>query len=236
MRRPLIAGAAAGVVATGGLAFAVNAAATTTTGACHGAKIRDVIAKKDVGHGAPAEWAYLKLFRTVTVKCTAPGVYEITLKDKGVLVTIKGAGTPNGTGGTIAHTVPGTVNGTYNLTATGKLDVPAHRDTTLGSTAYVQSLFPKDSVVTGKDYSWKYVTCGGAEHWEDASSNDDGKGAGAGNITGKIFPRCLKHHPTKPPVTPTPTTPTPTGSASPTTPPGEAPAPTPVPSDLPVTG
>lgn len=234
MRRSLIAGAVTGVMFTGAVAVAVNAAAAaaTTTGGCHGAKIEDVIVKNDTGHGTPAEWAHLKLYRTVVVHCTAPGAYTITLIDKGVLVTIPGAGNPNGSGDSIAHAVHGTVSGIYHLAATGKLDVPAHRDTTLGSTAYVQSLFAQDSAVTGKDYAWTYRVCG--EFWRDASNNNDGQDKSAGGITGKIFPRCLKHHPTPPPVTPTPT---PTGSTSPTTPPsGEAPVPTPVPSDLPVTG
>ena len=119
-----------------------------------------------------------------------------------------GAGTPNGTGGTITHRVPGKVTGIYNLDVTGELAVPAHRDTSLSSTAYVASLFASGAAVTGGAYEWNYRTL--CEYWKDASANQDGQGAQAGNITGKV---CRVHR-REPSPTPTPTA-RPTGSATP---------------------
>jgi hypothetical protein len=225
LRRALIATAVAvGVVS----AVAAPVAATATTGdTCHGTTVRDVVVKKDTGHGTPAEWANLKLARTVTITCTGPDSYAVTLVDRGALVTIKGAGTPSGAGGQIEHTLPGTVYGVYHLTATGTLAVPAHRDTMAGSSAYVTLLFDKDSTVTGGTYNWTYTVCSGrtVERWKDGTATDDGQSADAGNITAK-YGLCLRHHP-KPPVTPTPsptdTTPAPGGEAPPATPVKEQP-------------
>jgi hypothetical protein len=225
-----------GILITAGALTATAApvaayASTAHTKPC-GAVVHDHIAKTDSGHGTPAEWADLSLARTTTVHCTGPGTYAVTLVDHGTLRTKVGGGTPNGTGGAITNRVPGAVVGLYRLTVTGTLAVPAHRDTSLSSTAYVTSLFASGAEVKGGAYGWRYRTvCG--EHWLDSSANDDGAGAAAGNITGKT---CRPHgHPSG---TPTPT-PTDTGTPSPTpteTTPGEAPVPTPVDSDLPVTG
>lgn len=201
--------------------------ANTTPRAPKCAVVHDHITKTDSGHGTPAEWADLSLTRTTTVCKTAAG-YDIKLHDVGHLWTRQGAGTPNGTGGTIAHRVPGKVVGTYWLTATGGTLAHRHGDVSKSSTEYVKSLFSEGTTVTGGKYAWAYTTC--REKWLDSSILNDGVGADAGNITGL---RCVR----KPTPTPTPTD---TGMPSPTpttsTPPGEAPAPTPVNTDLPVTG
>jgi hypothetical protein len=217
---------AAATLAVPAIAYAGSAQATTPS--C--VTVQDHIAKTDNGHGTPSEWADLSLKRTTKVCGNEKVGYTIKLTDKGRLRTIKGAGTPNGTGGQILNRVPGFVAGIYSLKATGgTLAVPVHRDTSLSSTEYVKSLFSQGTTVTGGPYAWAYATlCG--EKWLDSSVNNDGQGAAAGNITGK---RCGKPSPT-----PTPTdTGTGTPTPSPTTStPGEAPVPTPVNTDLPVTG
>ncbi|MGH3375952.1 MAG: hypothetical protein ACRDP6_14535 [Actinoallomurus sp.] len=121
------------------------------------------------------------------------------LVDTGTLLTRTGAGTPNGTGGTIEHRVAGTVHGEYALTVTGGTLAHRHGDTSLSSTDYVKSLFSPGTTVIGGTYAWLYST--GCERWLDASVNGDGTGDGTGNITGKICPRPT-HSPT-PSTTPT---------------------------------
>jgi hypothetical protein len=223
------------LLTTGALAvLAAPAAAYATTGhkpTCADASVKDRINKTDNGHGTPPEWADLSLSRYTGIQCTAPGTYEVLLVDDGTLRTRPGAGTPNGTGGTIAHRVPGRVHGVYGLTVVGELAVPKQRDTTLSSTEYVRQLFAQGATVTGGEYAWTYTTA--CEKWLDWSKNADGQGAQAGNITGKRCPRPLPT-PTSPSPSPTETSPTPSPTSS--TPPGEAPVPTPVHSDLPVTG
>jgi hypothetical protein len=190
----------------------------TETRGC-GAVVHDHINKADNGHGTPSEWADLSLDRTTSIRCAGDGEYKVTLVDQGTLKTRPGAGTPNGTGGTIAAAVPGKVVGIYRLTVHGQLDVPKQRDTSVGSTAYVQQLFTTDSTVTGGAYRWAYRTvCD--EHWLDSSKNNDGQGAAAGNITGKTC--------SKPTPTPSPTTTSPSGNGGGT--------PTAVPSGAPQTG
>jgi hypothetical protein len=229
MKKTMTAVALTGVAL---LAVPVAASAQAARAPKCGAEVNDHIAKTDSGHGTPAEWADLSLSRYTGIQCTSPGHYKVLLTDDGTLRTRVGAGTPNGTGGQIGHRVPGKVHGVYGLTVVGELAVPAHRDTSLSSTAYVTSLFAEGAQVTGGEYAWTYVTrCG--EKWLDWSKNNDGQGAAAGNITGKACPK-----PTPTPTTGSPTS-SPTGSTpggGDTTPPGEAPKPTPVSSDLPVTG
>lgn len=224
MRTTIAAIAAAGAIA------ALTAAPTVANATAHGPKcgvVHDHITKTDNGHGTPSEWADLSLNRTTTV-CGD----KVTLVDRGTLTTRPGAGTPNGTGGQIANRVPGVVRGVYHLTVTGGTLAHEHGDTAASSTEYVKSLFSDGATVTAGTYAWTYTTR--CEHWIDSSANDDGQGAAAGNITGKLCPR--KPRPT-PTATDTSPAPTPTSSApTSSTPPGEAPAPTPVPSDLPVTG
>jgi hypothetical protein len=221
--------AGAGGVAIVALAVPAVASVASATTAPKCVTVHDHINKTDNGHGTPAEWADLSLKRTTKVCGDEKTGYTVYLFDRGSLRTIKGAGTPNGTGGQILNRVRGGVYGTYTLTATGGKFVNHHGDVSASSTEYVKSLFSDGTTVTGKDYAWAYATR--CEKWLDSSANSDGQGAAAGNITGKL---CGKpsHSPT-----PTPTssaTPTPTSSTS--TPPGEAPVPTPVNSDLPVTG
>lgn len=227
MKRILLAVVGVAAVTT---ALAIPAiAGAATTGQC--TVIRDTITKADTGHGTPAAWADLVLHRSTKVCGDAQAGYTVTLTDAGRLWTRVGAGTPAGTGGQIAHRVAGTVHGSYSLAVTGGTLARRHGDTSVSSTDYVRSLFSAGAQVTGGAYSWTYTTvCG--ETWVDSSSNGDGQGAAAGNITGKLCHR-------KPKPTPSPTTSSPavTPSPSPTSStPGEAPAPTPVKADLPVTG
>lgn len=233
MKRILLA-VVVGVAAAVATALALPAiAGAATTGQCP--VIRDTITKTDSGHGSPAAWADLVLHRSTQVCGSEQAGYTVTLTDNGTLWTRPGAGTPNGTGGQIAHRVRGTVHGTYTLTVSGGKLARRHGDVTASSTDYVKSLFSPGAQVTGGDYVWTYTTvCG--ETWVD-KTDGDGQGAAAGNITGK---RCGR----KPSPTPTPTptgspSPSPTGTPAPSptgTAPGEAPAPTPVRTDLPVTG
>lgn len=214
-------------IAAGAVTAVAPVAYAATTGASECVTINDHITKTDSGHGTPAEWADLSMRRT-TVVCPAKAGYDVTLTDSGHLWTRPGAGSPNGSGTSIANRVPGVVAGRYSLTVTGGTLTHQHGNTAVSSTEYVRSLFSADATVNGGAYAWAYKTC--REHWLDSSANNDGQGAAAGNITGL---RCHPHH------SPTPT-PTDSGTPSPsptdTTAPGEAPKPTPVPSDLPVTG
>lgn len=211
----LLAGAvlATGTLAVPAVALALPAAAQTQQPKC--AIVHDHINKTDNGHGTPSEWADLSLNRTTTV-CGN----HVILVDKGTLKTRTGAGTPNGTGGQILNAVPGVVRGIYHLTVSGGTLAHQHGDTSLSSTEYVKSLFSDGTTVTGGEYGWAYATR--CEHWLDSSKNNDGQGAAAGNITGKL---CGKPTPTP---TPTPTTTSPGGDGGST--------PTAVPSGAPQTG
>jgi hypothetical protein len=215
----LLAGAvlATGTLAVPVVALALPAAAQTQQAAC--VTVHDHINKTDNGHGTPSEWADLSLNRTTKVCGDEKAGYKVTLIDKGTLWTRKDAGTPNGTGGQILNHVPGVVYGIYSLTATGGTFAHNHGDTSASSTEYVKSLFSEGTTVTGGKYAWAYQTrC--RERWLDSSVNNDGQGAAAGNITGKLCG--------KPSQTPTPT-PTPTspggggGGSTPTTVPSGAP-------------
>jgi hypothetical protein len=213
----LLAGAGATAVAALAIPAAASVASATTALSC--TTVHDHIAKTDNGHGTPAEWADLSMNRSTKICKTSTG-YDITLTDKGRLRTIKGAGTPNGTGGQILNRVPGVVYGLYSLTATGGTPTGKHGDTSLSSTEYVKSLFTPGATVAGGKYAWAYQTlCG--EKWLDSSVNSDGQGAAAGNITGK---RCGKptHSPTPTPST-TPTSPSGDGNGTPTAVPSGAP-------------
>lgn len=231
MKRILIT---VGIMLAGLLAIAPAVAAQAKTGSgC--TTVHDVITKTDNGHGTPSEWANLVMRRATKVCGDPTKGYTVALTDVGNLWTIQGAGTPNGTGGQITHRVHGTVHGTYSLTVTGGTFTRAHRNVAGSSTEYVTSLFSDGAAVTGGAYSWTYVTkCG--ETWVDSSTNNDGQGDAARNITGK---QC---HKATPSPTPSPTktvTPSPTPTSTPTTeptPPGQAPAPVPVKTNLPVTG
>jgi hypothetical protein len=234
MRKILVAAFSAALLVSG-VAYGATAASATTTPTpapvkCHHTVLTFHINKTDNGHGTPGEWADLKLTRTITVTSRLKaGVckYKIVLKDVGTLKTKLGGGTPNGTGGQITNRVPGWVAGEYHLRATGHL-LKTHGATTLSTGDFIKSLFSEDSTVTGGDYRWGYRTCAG-EWWIDSSANDDGQGAGAGNITGKVNWRCFKTHHPKPVPTPTYTHPVPTPTQTPPTSDlPEAPVPTPI--------
>lgn len=225
-------------IAAVGLATAATAVSALPASAYTVSKPKCVTAfdhlnKTDNGHGTPSEWADLSFNRKTTV--CADGT--ITLADKGSLWTRTGAGSPNGTD-TVKHRVRGHFTGVYHLTFAvpdnfSLKDVKHHGNVAAaGSTAYVQSLFPEGSAaVAGGAYAWKYYTvC--KEFWLDASTNDDGIGAQAGDITGKLCRACRppRHHHPKP-------TPTPTESESPTpTPTVTVPAGDTAPPAQPVTG
>lgn len=213
----LAALAAAGTLTA--LAAPATAYATTVHAPKCSAVVNDHINKTDNGHGTPSEWADLSLSRSTSIQCTSPGHYKVLLVDRGTLRTRAGAGTPNGTGGTIAHAVPGKVDGVYGLTVTGELAIPKQRDTSLSSTEYVRQLFAQGATVTGGDYAWTYTTR--CEKWLDGSKNNDGQGSVAGNITGKLCPK-PSHSPTASPST-TPTSSSGGGSSTPTTVPVGAP-------------
>jgi hypothetical protein len=211
--KKLLAGAGATVVAVLALPAAASASPRTAQPRC--VVVHDHVGKTDAGHGSPAAWADLSLDRTTTV-CGG----KVTLVDKGTLWTRTGGGTPNGTGGQIGHRVPGVVKGLYTLTISDGTLAHRHGDTSLSSTEYVRSLFTPGTTISGGPYTWAYATR--CEHWLDSSANDDGQGAAAGNITGRL---CAgpSHSPTASPST-TPTTPGDDGgAATPTTVPVGAP-------------
>lgn len=164
-------------VATGGVANAVAPSCATTSTHTD---------RPDNGHHG--YWADLSLTRTVEVCSTAiANHYTATITDDGSLVT-KAAQSPRA-GVDLPAGVTGTVHGTYawtfvaeNLDLT-KLVSPA-ADTTTGNwlKELVKASGGKWCSGEGGAYNWTYTTC--AEKWIDASDNDDGSAADAGDITG----------------------------------------------------
>jgi hypothetical protein len=202
--------AAAGAFTLGGVAHAAPAP-TRVTATTH------VTNRPDGGHGGT--WAYDNFARTLTVTLDSPqpasGVpagdlaYTATITDHGQFNAIVGAETPNQVvaGAKIAHSVSGSLNGTYAYTvvapSTDTLTgvVPATENDNFGAPLVTTGAWPVQAfasptgvVATGGAYSWKYATA--CETWVDSSVNGDGNLAGDGNITGRIcaVPRLYDGH------------------------------------------
>jgi hypothetical protein len=214
-----IAAAALAVIGSGTAFAAVSANPVTTVTA-----VTHVSDRPDNGHGTPPVWAYDTFDRTLTVTLASPqpatlptGIpagdlaYTVTIADKGSFRTILGAGAPDQAAGglKISHSVKGSVNGTYALTAYAPAadalagTVPAAEEDNFSAATngfvstgdWAKQAFATQAGVTvsGGAYSWTYAT--GCETWTDTSSNGDGNFAADGNITGKIC------KPVPPPVT-----------------------------------
>ena len=191
-------------------AFASSASAATPGGSLTFST--NIQNRPDNGHGTPARWAYDNFTRQLTISVadpsSCPGMpatgdtcFFAAIRDNGTFDAILGAGAPAGRGGQITHAVTGNLNGAYGVAAyapdtdtlTGT--VPATEDDNFAdptgvhtTTNWLTQAFatPGDVVLDGTPlYSWSYGdTC---ELWTDASTNNDGQDASAGNITGLTF-------------------------------------------------
>jgi len=169
-------------VATGGVANAAAPSCATTSTHTD---------RPDNGHFG--NWADLSLTRSVEVCSTGTANhYTATITDDGSLTTLDGQSPREGK--PLAVGATGTVHGTYawtfvaeNLDLT-KLVSPA-ADTTTNNwlKELVKASGGKWCSGSGGAYNWTYTTC--AEKWVDASNNDDGSAADAGDITGI---KCVK--------------------------------------------
>jgi len=187
-------------------AFAVPALAATPE--CKVTAVPSVH-KQDNGHHG--YWADLTMTRTATlcaVETKGEGDllhtrYTASVEDHGSLVTKAGALSPR-LGTAMGAPRVGTVNGGWDQTFTA---------VGVAWTGYVGAL-PAETVATGgwvaavyggtifiqpgMPYSWTYNTC--AEQWIDASTNNDGQDASAGDIN----VLCVCPPVTQPPVATTP--------------------------------
>jgi LPXTG-motif cell wall-anchored protein len=213
VRTRLLTLAAAFTVASGGVVLAdiQPAAAAPLSFTVH------ISNNQDNGHnGAWAMLDYdRKITFTPT---GAPSEYRAVLEDNGTFKTIGGAQSPKEgvkiteqTGAFTGHfsftvtstTAPsqGSVKPSYNYQCNGKTgdrlkDCPGMPASTslwpalfLGGTSGGNGKdvsVPATAQITAGAYSWIYKTC--VEQWTDASTNNDGMDADAGDITGKACP------------------------------------------------
>jgi len=199
------------LAAAAALFFSTGAAQAATTPTSNGG-VTQISNRPDNGHGG--FWSFLNMKRTLLVTLAAPQpkstpsgdlAYNVTITDAGSFTTVLGALTPNQStvGLKIAHSVKGSVNGTYNLTVFAPADdtltgvVPTTEDDNFSTTGsgfvstgdWASQAFASKTGVTvqGGKYEWIYRTvCG--EKWDDSSQNGDGNLAADGNITGKLCP------------------------------------------------
>jgi hypothetical protein len=199
---------AVGVIAatTLGLQGAASAAPTTVTGTTV------VSNHQDNGHGSPSLWAYDDFNRTLTVSLAAGSTcgsmvgvgfdaavdncFTAHIADNGHFNAIRGAGTPNGTGGQISNSVTGSMAGTYDLIlyapsadALTTANIPSSTNDNYAAPHTTTTNWPTLAFTTatgvvesGGPYSWTYTSA--CEKWVDSSANSDGALAGDGNITG----------------------------------------------------
>lgn len=125
--------------------------------------------------------------------------YVGTLNDTGSFVTVDGAATPNGTGGTVHGANNGSLVGTTRVEFYATSDQPdgslvktavtgADKGGRVTTSAWVEQFFP-DAVTFGPvtlvTYDFEYTAPGSCEHWTDTiNPGDDGQSAADGNITG----------------------------------------------------
>jgi hypothetical protein len=150
----------------------------------------------DNGHGTPSHWANDTWNRTTTLHDNGNGTFKVTLQGTGTYKTIKDAGSPNGTGAKVKRVATGQFTETLTATVTGSLkgktalhnlDGTIYNDgkkvkKTTGQ--WLVTPFKSGATAHIDSYSYTYAAKGGCETWTDASDNNDGQGAAAGNITG----------------------------------------------------
>lgn len=213
MRTRLLTLAAAFAVASGGVVLAdiQPAAAASQSFTVH------ISNNQDNGHHGPWALLDYDRKITFT-PTAAKGEYSVLLEDKGTFTTIGGGLSPKDgtkiteqTGTFAGHfsftvtstTAPsqGSVKSSYDYQCDGKTgdrlkDCPGMP----ASTSLWPALFlggtpggngkdvtvPTTAQITAGAYSWIYKTC--VEQWTDASTNNDGLAADAGDITGKACP------------------------------------------------
>ena len=175
--------------------------------------------KPDNGYGTPSHWADVTFVRTITVHPqTAPGTYEVTVKDAGTFTTRKNAGSPNNNvpiarklKGVYSSTVHyGIVTGDLDMNEVGDLDENVY-DVKAGikppsTGAWGKQLFKADA--TGGEissYQFLYQTADEQwdERWNDCTpatlttcddrfgNNDDGQQVSAGDITGRLTAKLI---------------------------------------------
>lgn len=231
MSRLRLLGAGA-ILAVSGGGVAVASPAHATAPECDaGPKtvVTHLVNRPDNGqHGV---WALDTFDRTVTIKkveaiqpalraAVATWSYQAVVADKGAFVTNGGTNLSPNKGVKLAAGVKGQMVGGFTVDFTapkcfngfkGNFDAKTYSDTAPTSTGkWVAEVWGGEGFHTDDptaNYSWTYTTC--SQTWLEAYNNDDGKAAGAGDITGKP---CASPSPSVP-VTPTPT-PTATATSS----------------------
>lgn len=151
----------------------------------------------DNGHGTPSRWALDSFTRTMVVRKTGTNAYTLITTDTGTFTTILNAGSPNGTGAKITRVITGKFSSRDTGHVTGGALLPnakklsgKHYDDLHGTPfpaggAWAKIFFAGTAAVSPFDaYDFRYTTAD--ERWIDASTNNDGQGAAAGNITGKL--------------------------------------------------
>jgi hypothetical protein len=189
----LTATTALAVTATTAAGYTLTASTDTTVTAI-------VKAHPDNGHGTPSKWAADSFTRTMVIHDNGDGTYSLKTTDKGTFTTVKGAGTPSGAGSHISRNLTGsfTSTGTGHVsggalvtnpaTLSGKTFDDVHGTPFPSSGAWASTFFASGATVNPFDhYNFRYVTAD--EQWVDADTNNDGKDASAGNITGKLSSR-----------------------------------------------
>lgn len=152
----------------------------------------------DNGHGSPSHWADDTFVRTTTIHHESGDTYTVTLTGTGTFKTVKGAGSPNGSGDKVARTAKGVFTEWLTATVHGSLKgkVALHnldgtiyndkRKTHKTTGQWLVAPFKKNAQAATTAYSYTYQSSAcSAEKWTDASTNNDGQGAAAGNVTGK---------------------------------------------------
>lgn len=202
-RRLLAAGAVVAVVFAGLGAAAGTAHAVTPTTASATTQLH---ARPDSGNGGT--WANDALTRVATVTLTGTDTtsadcgatsgncytYSVSIADNGTAYAITGATAPNGTGtiaGTPSATVTGTMTGTFlasSNTPDGTLVPAAMTGSAVSSHNWAEQFFAagtKFNMAHSTDaFSYTYTDSKHCQSWLDASTNGDGAGSAAGNITG----------------------------------------------------
>lgn len=219
MKRLLALGAALAAALAIGVTSVIALAAPLLT---HTVQITGNV---DSGHNG--YWAYENFARTVSITKNSDGTYAVLLTDKGTFTTIPGAHSPRQ--GISLPQVSGTFTGWYKLTVTSPGGGPSASGVAASydyqcdpnancpgrpssTTNWPLLYFPKGATVAGGDYNWTYTT--DCEKWVDASSNNDGMDAGAGDITGKDCSTPTPSPSSMPTTPPTSTPPSPSGSGN----------------------
>jgi hypothetical protein len=147
------------------------------------------------GNGTPVNWADSTFVRTVIVH-PADGVFSVTVKDSGTMITRKGAGSPNA-GASISRKLTGTYTSTVSYAPVdGVLDGDKVGD--LNGNVYDDKFgLPSPSLASWRTALFSTADAGGIvsqtytfktldEQWISSAATAAGTTPAAGDITGKL--------------------------------------------------